>query len=159
MKFSRAFRRHPSNGCLQVVPGSYRCNPNPRPPLPLPYGDLVPVIRAKHLRDMPMRAGQAIVMHPRTFHCTAGNAGADPRVVAVAVAAPRESRLLYCHGPGGTDGASLDLYAVDDAFFRTHAIGSVPQSNAQHLGRVPYVVEPLTEELLAARVNHRAGPP
>lgn len=129
------------NGPLGVVPGSHRLNPHPRQPGVFPYPALAPLIHERYVTHVLPRAGQAVLMHPATFHTSPPNLGPKPRVVAAVMAVPEEAPLVYCH-PGPTD-AELELHHVDDGFYQRHRLGLRP-TDAREVTVVPRQVAPLS---------------
>jgi hypothetical protein len=117
----------PENGWLGVVDGSHRIHEEPRGPGPFPYAALASLIEERHLRYVPLRAGQALLMHPATFHASPPNLTADVRVVAAAMAAPAEAQLVYCHRDFRDPAAAVEVYAVGDDFYKQHRIGTRPE--------------------------------
>lgn len=113
----------PENGCLRVMPGSHGLNRATRGTnRRFPYPELNAVITERYLVDVPMRAGEACVMSQRTFHTSHPNLTGEHRVCASALAVPDESALYYLYEP--MDGSSIEVYAVDDAFYRYQVFGS-----------------------------------
>jgi hypothetical protein len=145
----------PENGWLGVVDGSHRIHEEPRGPSPFPYAALASLIEDNHLRYVPLRAGQALLMHPATFHASPPNRTASVRVVAAAMAAPAEAQLVYCHRDFGDPAAAVELYAVDDDFYKQHRIGTRPEGAAlmrTFVPAVPPLVPADLENLVAARI-------
>jgi hypothetical protein len=135
------------NGCLCVVPGSHKLNRGPRGPFTnFPYEDLVPLIREKYLRPVPMKAGQAFLFCQKIFHTSPPNRADELRVVATALTAPRESRLLFYH-QRPANRARIEIYEVDDAFYTRHILGTEP-AGVSSIREIDYYYEPLTEARL-----------
>jgi hypothetical protein len=133
-----------TNGCLAVVPGSHRFNDGPRGPrTPFPYRNLDPYFRP---RDVPMKAGSAIVYSPKLFHGSRPNRGRVARVAAGALLAPRDAPLR-CYFP---DQAlqRMEVFEVDDLFYTRYAYQSRPEG-VPRIGVVDYWYAPLTREQLA----------
>lgn len=138
----------PENGWLFVVKGSHRFNHGLRPPTGLMYPHLQAMLEARYLSYLPLRAGQALLMHPCTFHGSPPNRSDDQRVVAAGVAAPREAPLYYCHQDWQRETGEIEVYAVGDDFYLTHVVGQRPRQG-EFLGAFPFEVEPLDENRLA----------
>lgn len=135
-----------SNGCLCAVPGSHRLNRGPRGPFTsFPYGDLVPLIRERHLRPVPMKAGEVFIFCQKLFHTSPPNRGDTLRVVATALVAPHGVPLRFYHQ--SADRRRLEIFAVDDLFYTRHILGEEPAGVAS-LGTIDYYHEPLTAERL-----------
>lgn len=138
----------PENGWLYVVKGSHRFNHGMRPPTGLLYPDLMETLEDHYLTYLPLRAGQALLMHPCTFHGSVPNASDRPRVVAAGVAAPREAQLFYCHQDWDGDPNLIEIYTVEESFYLTHVVGQRPREGTL-IGTVPLRVEALDEHRLA----------
>ncbi len=83
------------NGCLQVVPGSHRHDQ----PLRgigsgFRYRAAEAELRARHLHDLLMRAGEAVFFDHRLIHGSRGNDSALPRLAVGAVLLERDVPLV-----------------------------------------------------------------
>ena len=134
-----------SNGCLCAVPGSHRLNRGPRGPFTsFPYEELVPLIRERYLRPVPMKAGEAFIFCQKVFHTSPPNGSDAMRPVATALLAPHGVPLRFYHQRGEV----MEVYDVDDLFYTRHILGTEPE-DARLIGTTPYTYEPLTAERLA----------
>ncbi|MCU1432239.1 MAG: Protein involved in biosynthesis of mitomycin antibiotics/polyketide fumonisin [Actinotalea sp.] len=112
-----------SNGCLQVVPGSHASARQPRAAgSAFFYEELEPVLR-RHLRSVPMRAGDALLFDHCLFHCSPPNRSSRLRVGATAALLPVGVPMLYYHATGG---GSVEVYEVPDDVHLRHDPGSPP---------------------------------
>ncbi|HTW83329.1 MAG TPA: phytanoyl-CoA dioxygenase family protein [Candidatus Sulfotelmatobacter sp.] len=137
------------NACLRVMPGSHRLNRGPRgTSRAFPYPDLIELVEAQYLVDVPMRAGEACLTSHRTFHGSGPNLAAQHRVVAAAIVVPADAEMRYLYQGAGTPPGTIDVFAVDDGFFRRHVFGA-PPPGLPLLERIPARVDPLTREQLA----------
>jgi hypothetical protein len=138
-----------SNGCLRVVPGSHRLNTELRPYFPIfPYRDLMDMIYAECLTDVPMRAGQAFVYTETLFHASMRNDSDDIRLAVSGLYVPREAELLWAHSDDMMNPSRLAIFEVGDDFYSTHAYGARPAGEPALV--VDYAVTPLTAEKLRA---------
>lgn len=138
------------NGCLRVVPGSHRLNREPRClSSGFRYDSLLPLIEREFLQAIPMRAGRAFVYTQSLFHSSQPNRSDALRLVAGALAIPREASLLFV-APAGMD--SVAIHEVDDAFYQRYQFGSVPDLDAP-VALAPHRFEPLTEHTLRDRLR------
>jgi len=136
-----------SSGCLFIVPGSHRLNRGPRGPLTnFPYADLIPLLRERYARPVPMKAGQAIIFCQKVFHTSPPNGGDDVRVVATALTVPEAARLRYYHQDYARN--VMEIFEVEDLFYTRHIIGG-PAREGRVIEVIDYGYEPLTEERLA----------
>jgi hypothetical protein len=140
----------PGNGCLVVVPGSQRFNCVARAPgSPGAAAGLREFQESGMLRELPLRPGQAVVMHQGLLHASPGNRSTAARVAATAVAVPREEALRYYHRITGDTAPELEGFTVPDDFFLSHRLGCRPQRGAS-LGTSPETVEIINPGRLAA---------
>jgi len=106
------------NGNLQVVPGSHNTLQNfirPR------FGD-APFSRAeaaKQLVDIPMKAGEALLVNSRLIHASPINVSGAERVTASVVLAPKEAILIH-HIYNIENGLKKKII-VDETFFWKHS--------------------------------------
>ncbi len=138
------------NGGLQVVPGSHRMNAMARAPgSPSAAEPIEAFAAAGGLRQLSLRAGQAVVMNQGVLHASPGNRSNAIRVAATAVAIPAEEPLRYYHRIDASPQPMLEAYAVADTFYTTHHLGCRP-ANGTRLGTSPERIEPITPGALAA---------
>jgi hypothetical protein len=143
-----------TNGCVEVVRGSHELNRRPRAPgTPFAYPHLEPLIRERYLEPLPMRAGQGLFLHHGTIHSSAANHSSHERPVAAAVFAPNEAGLVYYHRLRGQS-PQLEKFAVDEAFYLRHPLGTRPEGSTL-LGGFPEDVDPLSAEQLEAVLSAR----
>lgn len=142
------------NGCLRVVPGSYRLNRRPRDFLGFfPYTELLPCLERDYLVDIPMKAGQAFVYALTLFHSSPPNRSDRLRLVAAALAIPDQSKLRFLMRDAQED-RQLAVYEVADDFYRSYVVGSQPDESLR-IGSVKEECEPLTEERLREILGNR----
>jgi len=143
----------PANGGLFVLPGSHRWFSNYRSGS-MPSLRIVPQGRIKErVRDVPLRAGQAIVYSDRLFHGSHTNTSAQDRVVVTGRVNEKGSQLVYYHrdqdGTVSLIKASPEFYLKEiDAL----AKGRLPQGY-EVLRSFPYAYRPVTEQDLLQKVG------
>ncbi|MGK5081552.1 phytanoyl-CoA dioxygenase family protein [Janthinobacterium sp. HLX7-2] len=140
------------NGYLGIVPRSHLLNQNYRPPGPLPYPQLVPLLEAGFMQYLPMRAGQVLFMDHRMFHGSPANRSAHSRVVAAGVAVPRAQRLLYCHVDHQSGNGMLEIHEVAPDFYLRNSFSERPAEGV-HAESIPYQVSALSAATLAAHAQ------
>lgn len=124
------------NGCLQVVKGSHSHATLPRGACtPFLYPELIPVLRERYLRCVPLSAGQALLFDHRLFHCSTTNCSESNRVAATSVLIPRDCRPRYYHAPDPQNPMQLDVFEVDMDFYVSHKPGARPLQQ-QYVGAV-----------------------
>lgn len=137
------------NGCLQVVPGSHRWHRHPRAPgSPFVGAACEDDLRRGRLVDLPLRAGQGLILDHALFHASAPNRSTRSRPVVAVVLIPREQPARYCHREVRDGIARIEHYEVDDEFLHTHAIGRRPAAG-KLLGCEPEQAASITPEDLA----------
>jgi hypothetical protein len=141
------------NGCLRVVPGSHYLNVRPRNPARyLAYPEHAAFLEGHYVRPVPMRAGQAFIYSQSLFHASAPNRSAASRLAVGGLAIPSERALLWVTAADAEHAGELALYRVDDAFYRRFPHDGRPDASSC-IGFAPDVVEPLSEEILHARLG------
>jgi hypothetical protein len=145
----------PENGCLRMMPGSHRLSAPIRGTIrTFRWPDLIPLIEARYLVDVPMVAGETCVIDPRTIHASYPNDSGVHRVCTSALAVPAESELWYCYQEYPS--SDIGLYRHGDEYFRTHVHGS-PPDGLTPLGCVPDAPPELTPERLAEAFAYGTG--
>lgn len=102
-----------ANGCMTVVPGSHRHDQPLRAiGSGFRYRSFEPVLRARHLIDLPMASGEAVFFDHRLIHGSRSNAGTTTRLAVGAVLVPRGAPLAL-----GLPEESGDVFGhVPDSF-------------------------------------------
>ncbi|OWY63187.1 hypothetical protein B7486_54450, partial [cyanobacterium TDX16] len=102
------------NGPLRVVPRSHRVVPRWRGSHTAdPFGGHQDFIVERCVQEVPVRAGDVVVMDNRVLHCSAPNRSGRPRLAAAIGIRPSEAQLLHPYQHGDR----IDLHAVDERFF------------------------------------------
>jgi hypothetical protein len=121
------------NGPLAVVPGSHRIASRVRPNMPheLYYSSVTPLYDAfqtRYLRELPMKAGGAIVYDGALTHGSRGNQSLTDRVAVVAALVPEEAQLRHYWMASRNQ---IEVFPVPDDFYRTQvAVGRRPEGMA-----------------------------
>lgn len=140
------------NGCLSVAKGSHLLNRNWRDPSSLPYRDLVDVIEQEFMTELPMNAGDVLIMDSRLFHASPPNRSPRARAVAAGIAAPSECPIHYVHRDHGGDPSVVEIWEVPADFYQYQTIGMRPNVG-RHLDTIPATPEPLDEARLRAELT------
>lgn len=118
------------NGCLEFVPGSHEVFRNVRgfdvtPPIDYLHPELLP-----HMRSVPIRAGDAIVLHSRVVHRSGLNQSGSPREVAMLAMIPREAPVMaYARRQTGAWN-ELDVHHCPDDFYLHYDVFKGPDRPA-----------------------------
>jgi ectoine hydroxylase-related dioxygenase (phytanoyl-CoA dioxygenase family) len=133
------------NGCIQAVPGSHRLNRCARAVgMDYAYSDIEEWICDEHLKFVPMKRGQVLVMDQALSHRSGSNDSAGARVAIMGMFRPRETSLRYYllneEDPSGT----LDVYEVPDDFYLRQRLGDKPYAG-EFRGRIPRVTTPFPD--------------
>ena len=143
----------PDNGGLFLLPGSHRWFSNYRsgsmPSLRIvPQGEL-----KRNVKDIVLKAGEAIVYSDRLFHGSHSNTSDVPRIVITGRINERGSRLVYYHK--GDDGTVAIVRASPEFYLKeidALAKGRLPEG-CEVLRRFPYQYRPVTEQDLLRMVT------
>jgi ectoine hydroxylase-related dioxygenase (phytanoyl-CoA dioxygenase family) len=120
-----------TNGPLAVVPGSHRVASRVRPNMPAdfyysPVAPLYDIFAKQHLRELPMRAGDAVFYDGALTHGSRPNQSAADRVAVVAALMPRATQVLHYWMPSRT---KVEVFAVEDDFYsKGVTLGSRPSN-------------------------------
>jgi len=140
----------PENGCLDVVPGSHRHVGTLRPYGDAtgshPYRDVLPLLRKRYARTVPMKAGEVVIFRPGLLHGSGPNMGPERRVVVGGGITPTCAPLRYSVMVSTTEAA---IFEIDKEFFLDFQAGERPDQ-ARCLGTVGHRVEQLDESAVSA---------
>jgi hypothetical protein len=135
------------NGCLAIVPRSHRLSSGPRPNQPhgvgySPFRDLHQKIEADLLREIPIKAGEAIVYSPALLHASQGNRSESTRVAVASIFIPAEARLqhYFQNAP-----EQIDVFDVPEEFYWRDVVLASPPAAAHFVGSVRACNQPLSE--------------
>ncbi|MCT7958963.1 phytanoyl-CoA dioxygenase family protein [Laspinema palackyanum] len=147
----------PSNGCLHVVKGSHLLNAQTRvfsPFSPFPYSDdIATLLTEQYLTPILLKAGQAILYDKRLFHSASPNTQNQERVAITCLIAPQNT-LTHFGYQESAQSETLELYAVEDDFYHRYIVGEKPSGDGVTLIKTePYTYDPLTPELIAAKLD------
>lgn len=130
-----------ANGALHVVPGSEQHASAIRPytgnggaVTGHPFSNLKPLLRAKYARDIEVSAGEAVIFSTKLLHGSAPNLSEARRIAFHCLLTQEVAPLQYHRLASPTE---VEIFEVDDAFFRTHQLGTRPKE-AKSLGIVEY---------------------
>lgn len=142
-----------TNGCLFVLPGSHLYFQSLRSGSYPSDRFILPTELHRHTKDIPLRAGEAILYKDDLFHGSYANNGQADRIVVTARVMEQESGLVYFHKASDQ---YVDIYQADEEFYLTHidqlAKGNLP-ANSRKLYRRPYSHIPITDEALQAKIR------
>jgi hypothetical protein len=137
-----------ANGALHVVPGTEHHASATRPytgngglVIGHPFGNVKPLLKTKYARDIEVSAGEAVIFSTKLLHGSAPNLSGDRRIAFHCLLTQAEAPLQYHLMNSPTE---VEVFEVDDAFFRTHQLGTRPR-DAKSLGVVKFESESFTE--------------
>lgn len=109
----------PSNGAIQVVPGSHKIVPHVEAPnSPAYFGDFTDLLIREYLRPVPMAAGEALIFDDSLIHWSARNESDQPRIAIQAMCVPTDTTpVLFLK----TDDGRFELIDADSEFYLTHS--------------------------------------
>lgn len=135
------------NGNLAVVPGSHRFRDDIRPNGVLaetyfPFAESEGRLR-QHIRELPMRAGSAVIYDSRLLHASRSARLAADRVASVAVVIPREAPLWHYWRVGP---AQLEVWEVGEHFYWKDVILGQPPKIGTRRGIIEQPALPFTDQ-------------
>ncbi len=111
-----------TNGNLQVIPGSHLLNNYKRARFSdAPFREIEKTELKKLLVDIPMKAGEAIILNSRMIHASPNNASNKQRVVASVVLAPQQAPLFHWEYEQGDANPLTKKYSIKDDFFYAYS--------------------------------------
>ena len=144
------------NGCLAVVPGTHHLSDTIRAFADdCPFREQFPMIRENYLRELPMKAGEAVLFDGRLVHSSPPNVSSRRRVIAQAIGIPKDSLIYHSWRVSPTE---VETYEVPEAFFFDYVLHQQPQ-NVQLSSRVNYTPRQLTAEEVAELAQYQGSSP
>lgn len=139
-----------SNGGLSVIPCSHLNHRSPRSLMSaFPGAELEDELRKNYSKQIPLKAGQAVVFDRSLFHDSAPNPTNSRRPAVQIVLAPKYQQG-YFHIQREVNGKKmLDCYSVPDSFFLNYVFGTEPPAEFK-VGTMPEVVDKLSLDNLAS---------
>lgn len=116
----------PGSGCMVVVPGTHRSRT-------LTGTEIPPSEEPPEALEVPMRAGEALVMDHRLVHGSRPNRTGEERAAVSILLAPEGVPLWYCR----RSPRLLEVFEVPDDFFLRWVGGAAPPLQAAPLYRFP----------------------
>lgn len=134
------------NGCLAVVPGTHHLSDTIRAFADdCPFREQFPLLRDSYLRELPMKAGEAVLFDGRLVHSSPPNISSRRRVTAQAIGIPKEARIYHSWRISPTE---VETYEVPEVFFFDYVLHQQPQ-NVELFSRINYTPRQLTAEEVA----------
>lgn len=141
------------NGGLFVVEGSHKYFNTLRSGTYPSDRYLLPHELERCIKNISLRAGEAVLYSDRLFHGSHANNSDEDRVVVTGRVIEQGAGLVYFHKKNGEE---VDVYPADEAFYLAQidalAKGQ-PPSGRQKLYTRAYRHEPLTEDHLQSRIR------
>jgi hypothetical protein len=140
------------NGCLAVVPRSHRIVSNIRcnhsnDTSYSPFYNLFGRLEENYLREVPMKAGEAIIYQQGLLHGSKANQSPTPRAAIVAVYLPENATIKHYYQNSAT---SIDEYDVEEDFYwKTAQIASPPVGQKLVGNRKPDWKDVVEEDVIA----------
>lgn len=141
-----------TNGCLAVVPRSHRITDKIRANHPnevnySPFCGIYGRLEQAYLRELPMRAGEAVIYNQGLLHGSKVNRSDSPRAAVVAAYLPREAQLRHYYQ---TSELSVDVYDVADDFYWKDVRLGLPPEGQRPAATVSVAARDVAEEEVAA---------
>lgn len=129
-----------TNGGLSMIPCSHLHHRSPRALFtPFPGIAVEDELRKNFSRQVPLKAGQAVVFDRSVFHDSAPNPTQSRRPAVQIVLTPNHQPSFYHMHREVNSQPMLDCYSVPDSFFLDHVFGTEP--------RVEYKVGSMIEKV------------
>ena len=145
------------NGGLFVLPGSHRYFQSLRSGSYPSDRFVLPAQLHRHVVDVALRAGEAVLYSDALFHGSHANNGSRNRVVVTARVMDSDAELVYFQRANDRE---VDVYHANEEFFLTHidllAKGSMP-AGARKFYRRPYEHLAVTDARLQAKIGEHFG--
>lgn len=108
-----------TNGTMHVVEGSHRMLPTFRggPKIPSIYRNIYDYIKENHMKPIPLKAGDALIIDDAILHYTSANLSDAPRMAIAQVMIPKAAKPIYYYQAYGDENAALEKYQIDDDFY------------------------------------------
>jgi hypothetical protein len=116
---------------------------------PFPGRECEDELRKNFSRQVPLKAGEAVVFDRSVFHDSAPNPTQSRRPAVQIVLAPKHQPAYYHMHREVSGQAMLDCYSVPDSFFLTHVFGTEPPIEYK-VGTMPEKVDTVSLDTLAA---------
>lgn len=140
------------NGALQVIEGSHKLNSQLRSPsLPVAFQDIDPQLRP-YLRNVELKAGQAIVFNHALMHASPPNLSNQPRVAVTYGFVAPEAELFMYYGVG--EGKVVKYNMPDDMFIKYPEIRTEPR-----IGELAEEFEYTVKKMTMSEVENEIGLP
>lgn len=140
------------NGCLQVIPRSHRYMDNIRPNFAdgayySLFAEQEPLLRERHLLEIPMSAGEAVIYDSGLLHASNPNRSGAVRVAMVGTVVPRSAPLRHYFQ---TVPDEIEVFDVaEDFYWREVKLSHKPVSSLR-LGAIRAGYPNLTAQRIAA---------
>lgn len=109
----------PENGCLKVLKGSHTLKNYVRGRNSYDYlRPLSAYIYQKFMRNVLMKAGQAVIFHQRLIHGSGNNCTSENRIACGIAAVPKESKIIHYAAEKDNPGNLRVLDAENDFYSR-----------------------------------------
>lgn len=143
----------PENGGLFVIPRSHRFFNNFRSGSMQSQRIMPEGVIKEHVVDIRLKAGQALAYYDRLFHGSYQNHTDQQRIVATARVNEKAADLVYYHQVSENE---VDIIKATPEFYLKDASNldkGIRPEGFQTLETIPYTYEPVTDEMLAAKLS------
>jgi ectoine hydroxylase-related dioxygenase (phytanoyl-CoA dioxygenase family) len=136
------------NGNLQVAEYSHIYADQPRGMnMPIPFEALRQEMHNRHLTDLPLKKGDAIIFEHRLVHASPANHSAAIRLAAVLALIPSEAPLIHFYKDPDNE-REIEVLEMSEADFRQIDFFDVPNKpkHTGSLGKQPITFRQITTE-------------
>lgn len=147
-----------NNGNLQVVPGSHRLKNFIRGRFfDAPFQSLLDDVIKSKLQNMPMKAGEALILNSRLIHASPPNYSSIVRVAASVVMAPAEAELIHYVMEDREAKKSYKKLHITPRFFTDYSCYD-SLSSVESREKFPYHFRQMTREEIEHVIGTTAAP-
>ncbi|MBY0588272.1 phytanoyl-CoA dioxygenase family protein [bacterium] len=144
------------NGNLAVTPGTHHLGDPVRAFADdIPFREQIELLRDRFTREIPMKAGMAVLFDGGLLHSSPPNMSADRRVTAQAIGIPIESPVYHSWRATPTQ---VETFQLPDEFFFDYVLHQRPQS-IEPAEVIEYVARQLTADELAVLEKYQPAEP
>ena len=135
------------NGNIQVLKRSHKYVTAPRGQnIPVPFEELKETIKANHMMDISLKAGDAMIFEHKLVHGSPINKTEYPRVSAVLALIPKETHLVhYFIDPEG-DPNKIEMLELEDDLYVQYDFFNYSQKpkHKKSIGQIDFEYRPIT---------------
>lgn len=115
------------NGCVEFFKGSHNEFKNIRGQNIIPMIDYIHEELADKFTPVPVKAGDAVVLHSRVVHWSDNNRSGEPRIAAMLAMVPEEAKVMHFLRQDGDPFNRIEAFECPDDFYLHFDITTRPK--------------------------------